>query len=64
MVDDRTWKIREIVVEFGPWYAGKAIRVPTEKISRISYDESTVYVNLAKDAVVPASEKDVAQAIG
>ena len=64
MVDDRTWMIREIVVEFGHWYAGKAIRIPTEKISRISYDESTVYVNLAKDAMVPASEEDIAQAAG
>ena len=62
MVDDRTWMIREIVVEFGPWYAGKAIRIPTEKISRISYDESTVYVNLAKDTMVHASKEEVAQA--
>jgi hypothetical protein len=64
MVDDRTWTIREIVVEFGHWYAGKAIRIPTEKISRISYDEATVYVNLANDAMVHASEEDVERAAG
>jgi hypothetical protein len=64
MVDDRTWMIREIVVEFGHWYAGKAIRIPTEKISRISYDQSTVYVNLAKDAMVQPRIEDVVQSAG
>ncbi|HZE13063.1 MAG TPA: PRC-barrel domain-containing protein [Chthoniobacterales bacterium] len=63
-VDDRTWMIREIVVEFGSWYAGKAIRIPTEKISRISYEESTVYVDLSKDAGVPMAEKEPARAAG
>lgn len=64
MVDDRTWMIREIVVEFGHWYAGKAIRIPTEKIVRISYDESAVYVDLAKDAMLAASQEDLAHTAG
>ena len=62
LIDGRTWMVREIVIEFGPWHSAKAIRVPTEKISRISYDESTVYVNLAKDTMV-AREEETAQAV-
>lgn len=60
MIDGRRWMIREIVVQFGPWYSHKAIRIPTEKISRISYDESTLYVNLAKNAMADVNEGDVA----
>jgi hypothetical protein len=58
MIDGRRWIIREIVVEFGPWYAGKVIRIPAEKVTRISYDESTVHVSLAKEAVANVNESD------
>ncbi len=61
LIDGRTWIIREIVVQFGPWYSGKAIRIPTEKISRISYDESTVYVDLSRDVMAGADEHDMTE---
>ena len=51
LIDGRTWVLREIVVESGHWYSGNEIRIPTEKISRISYAESTVYVNSTKAAI-------------
>lgn len=61
LIDDRAWTIREIVVQFGSWFSGKAIRIPTEKISRISYDESTVYVDLTKKVMADADEHHVAE---
>ena len=64
MINGRTWVIRKIVVESGPWYAGKEIRIPTDKVSRISYDESTVYVDATKGAIMEAAEQPVAQAAG
>jgi hypothetical protein len=57
LIDGRTWVIREIVVACGHWYSGKEIRLPTEKISQISYDKSTVYVNSTKAAVMEALER-------
>jgi hypothetical protein len=48
LIDGRTWVLREIVIESGHWYSGKEIRIPTEKIARISYGESTVYVDSTK----------------
>ena len=57
LIDARTWLIREIVVASGRWYSGKEIRLPTDKISRISYDKSTVYVNSTKAAVMEALER-------
>jgi uncharacterized protein YrrD len=57
LIDGRTWVLRGIVVESGHWYSGKEIRISSEKISRISFDESTVYVNSTKAALMEASER-------
>lgn len=54
LIDGRTWTLREIVVVSG--YSGNKIHLPTEKISRISYDESTVYVDATKAAVMDAAQ--------
>ena len=56
LVSGRNWVIREIVVESGHWYSGKGIHIPTEKISRISYNESTVYVDSTKAAIMGAAQ--------
>lgn len=63
-IDGRTWGIREIVAECGHWYSAKEVIIPTEKVSRISYEESTIYVNLLKREMLEATENDVAQAAG
>ena len=56
LISGRKWVLREIVVESGHWYSGKEIRIPTEKISRISYNESTVYVDSTKAAIMEAAQ--------
>jgi hypothetical protein len=56
LIDGRTWVLREIVVESGHWYSGNEIRIPTGKISRISYNESTVYVDSTKAAIMEAAQ--------
>lgn len=62
MVDDRSWAIRELVVEAGHWYSGKEILVTPGDIERISYEESTVYVNLSKATIQRTAESQVAMA--
>jgi uncharacterized protein YrrD len=62
MVDGKRWTICELVVETGHWYAGKTILLPPEKISRISYEDSTVFVNLTREEIQQTTGKDVAQA--
>jgi hypothetical protein len=44
------------VIESGHWYSGKEIRIPTEKIARISYAESTVYLDSPKAAIIETAE--------
>jgi len=63
MMDGRTWAIRELVVETGHWYAGKKILIVPANIDRISYDDSTVFVNLTKEAIQQTSADDVAQVV-
>ncbi len=62
MVDGRTWSIRELVVDTGHWYAFKEILLLPENIERISYDDSTVFVNLTKEDLQHTLSNDVAQA--
>lgn len=56
LIDGRTWVLREILVEAGHWYSEKRISIPTDKISRISYDESSVYVDSTKAAIMEAAQ--------
>jgi len=61
-VDDRSWLIRELVVETGHWHAGKQILITTLKIERISDEESKVFVNLTKADVQQIMENGAAPA--
>ncbi len=59
LADDRSWAIRELVVESGHWSSGKNILIPTGKVERISYEESKVFVNVAKADRLQAEESDL-----
>lgn len=60
MVDDKTWIIGELVAETGHWYSGKEILIPADRVTRISYEESKVYVNLAKADLQATGKNEVA----
>lgn len=64
MVDDRTWAIRELVVDAGHWYSGKEVLITTPNVSSISYPQSTVFVNLSKADIAATADHDVAMAGG
>jgi len=51
MMDEKTWAICEFVVKTGHRFSGKEVLIPTSKVDRISYEESTVFVNLTSEAV-------------
>jgi len=62
LVDDRSWAIRELVVEAGHWYSGKEIRIPTGKVERISYEEAKVYLSLTIADIKKTAEHELANA--
>ena len=51
MMDAQSWAIRQLVIKTGHRFSGKEVQIPTSKVSRISYEESTVFVNLTGEAV-------------
>jgi hypothetical protein len=62
LVDDRSWAIRQMVVEAGHWYSGKEIRIPISEIERISFREAKVIVTLTKAEIEKTAEHALAKA--
>jgi sporulation protein YlmC with PRC-barrel domain len=51
MMDNESWVIRSLVVKTGHRFSGNEVQIPVNKVDRISYEKSTVFVNLTKEAV-------------
>jgi hypothetical protein len=43
--------VRHLAVETGHWYHGKEIVISPGDIERISYEESTIFVNVTRAAI-------------
>ena len=51
MMDDQSWAISQLVIKTGHRFSGKEVQIPTSKVDRISYEESTIIVKLTVEAV-------------
>jgi sporulation protein YlmC with PRC-barrel domain len=51
MMDDQSWAIRQLVIRTSHRFSGNEIQIPTSAVDRISYDESTVFINLTGEAI-------------
>jgi PRC-barrel domain len=51
MMDAQSWAIRQLVIKTGHRFSGKEVEIPTSQVDRISYDKSSVFVNLTSKAV-------------
>jgi hypothetical protein len=51
MMDDQTWAIRQVVIKTGHRFSGKEVQIPTRNVDRISYPDSSLFVNLTREAV-------------
>ncbi len=51
MMDSQNWAIRQLVIKTGHRLSGNEVVIPTGKVDRISYEESTVFVNLTREAI-------------
>lgn len=52
VLDDKDWTIRQVVIDTGHWLQGKRVMISPSQINRIAWDESKVYVDLTKEAVL------------
>jgi len=51
MMDPQNWAVVQLAVKTGHRISGKEVLIPTNKLDRISYKESTVFANLTREAV-------------
>ncbi len=51
MMDDQSWAIRQLVIKTGHRFSGQEVQILTSTVDRISYDESTVFVNLTAETI-------------
>ena len=51
MMDAQSWAIRQLVIKTGHRFSGKEVQIPTRAVDRISYPDSTVFVNLTMEGV-------------
>jgi len=62
MMDAQRWAIRQLVINTGHWLSGREVQIPTSKVVRISYAESTVFVNLTREAITQSPTHALAPA--
>jgi hypothetical protein len=58
MVNAESWAIRQLVIKTGHRLSGKEVQLPTRKVERISYPDSTVFVNLTKEQIEKSPAPD------
>lgn len=61
LVDDGDWAIRYVVVDTRNWLPGKHVLVSPDWMDRISWADSTVYVNTTRERVQNSPEYDPAR---
>ncbi len=55
IMDDQNWVIGQLAIKIGNRFTGKVVQIPVIHVDRISYDDSTVFVKLTKEAVEQSS---------
>jgi hypothetical protein len=51
IVDDETWDIRYLEVDTQNWWPGKKVLVSPQRIERVSWLDSKVYVDLTRETI-------------
>jgi hypothetical protein len=67
MMDPRSWAICQLVIKVGHRFSGQEVPISVGAVDRISYEESTVFVSLTKEAVEKSTASNptpFARAIG
>jgi hypothetical protein len=60
MMDAESWAIRQLVIKTGHRLSGNEVQIPTRAVDRISYPDSTVFVNLTKEGVQQSPAHELA----
>lgn len=64
LVDEETWAIRYLIVNTSNWWLGHEVLIAPQWIRDVSWSDSTVSVNLTRQAVQDAPPYDSAALLG
>lgn len=56
IIDDDTWAIRYLIVDAQNWWSGKCVLISPQWIEMVSWDKSTVFVNLSRETIKQSPE--------
>lgn len=59
MMDNKSWVICQLVVKIGHRFTGREVLIAVSQVDRISYEDSTVHVNLTIGAIEQSSSLDM-----
>ena len=59
IIDDESWAIRYLIIDTENWWPGKKVLISPQWIERISWSESTVFVNLRREIIKQSPEYTV-----
>ncbi len=51
LMDTQSWAMAQLVIKTGHRFTGKEVQIPTSKVNRISYMDSTVFVDMTRKEV-------------
>jgi hypothetical protein len=63
IVDDGSWEIRYLVIDTNNWWFGKKVLVAPNWISRISWGERKVHVDLSRETIKNSPEWNASAAV-
>jgi len=56
LIDDNSWTIRYLVIDTRNWWPGKQVLISPKWIARVSWAESSIFVNVARERVRQSPE--------
>jgi hypothetical protein len=56
LMDVRSWEIRHLILKTGHWLSGKKVCIDIKHVTRVSYEQSAVLVDLSREAVQHSPE--------
>lgn len=63
ILDDASWEVRYLVVDTRNWWPGKKVLVSPQWIKDVSWAESSVWVDLTREAIKSSPEYDPSQPV-
>jgi sporulation protein YlmC with PRC-barrel domain len=56
IVDERAWTIRYLIIDTTNWWLGKKVLISPQWITKVSYEESKIFINLTRETIKQAPE--------